>query len=635
MLAEKALWRLPGLRGTWAGHPGGPRGVLVVVGETKHACAGAAVSKRDDFLFVSLDKLLLEFVFQYEQDKSAKEDTIHRINECLENIKENKAAICKINETIKTTDEEIDYYHKHSKEIQDSCNNWKPTCDVFHKHEDYMQNQFATYQRTIEKDKKMYDDNLCEYKEVLKQHQLKYSKIPLSYEYYEKKRELEEIQSRVLAWTEQLKRNETLFIELSVPPPFPSLTKWTLHLVNLRVKTQAILKQANNISRGSSELKKKVKDMEIEINCINQHIAKLYETNSLLETPEEKNKNTEKRKELEERIFEKDEHVLAMNKIPQSNQLLPPHESQKSVRPIKMNSSEARVPDKKEECFMKWSKLPNIDFGQKENDTQVFNDSSMIKHSESPHIKTIKSSQDLMQFRLLTPQKKSSCNQWYEKRDADAESGDKGTGKQLRESKCSSQVICTEELVKPVESNSDEVEERTKSLSKTPEIPIFLRTSETTKTPESLEKILFSKTPPSEINRNANEVPGGQTRKDSPGFSFFPICTSRSPGLNLFGSSIFDSEMSSVQFDENPAVNINPLSSSQQEIGNLFGKSEGEDTFTFSFSADSSTHTFETKKDDFSFPFSFEQNESTMPSTVKHFSSPSISSQNSTQFSFF
>lgn len=27
--------------------------------------------------------------------------------------------------------------------------------------------------------------------------------------------------------------------------------------------------------------------------------------------------------------------------------------------------------DKKEECFMKWSKLPNIDFGQKENDTQV------------------------------------------------------------------------------------------------------------------------------------------------------------------------------------------------------------------------------------------------------------------------
>lgn len=61
------------------------------------------------------------------------------------------------------------------------------------------------------------------------------------------------------------------------------------------------------------------------------------------------------------------------------------------------------------------------------------------------------------------------------------------------------QVICTEEEVKPIESNSDEVEERTKNFSKTPEIPTFLRTSETTKTPESVEKILFSKTPPSEM----------------------------------------------------------------------------------------------------------------------------------------
>lgn len=37
--------------------------------------------------------------------------------------------------------------------IYDFFCSWKPTCDVFHKHEDYMQNQFATYQQTIEKDK--------------------------------------------------------------------------------------------------------------------------------------------------------------------------------------------------------------------------------------------------------------------------------------------------------------------------------------------------------------------------------------------------------------------------------------------------------------------------------------------------
>uniref|UniRef100_A0A8C6I1J0 RIKEN cDNA 4930447C04 gene n=1 Tax=Mus spicilegus TaxID=10103 RepID=A0A8C6I1J0_MUSSI len=38
------------------------------------------VSNMNDNLFVSLDRLLLEFVFQYEQDISIKEDTIQRIN---------------------------------------------------------------------------------------------------------------------------------------------------------------------------------------------------------------------------------------------------------------------------------------------------------------------------------------------------------------------------------------------------------------------------------------------------------------------------------------------------------------------------------------------------------------------------
>lgn len=67
--------------------------------------------------------------------------------------------------------------------------------------------------------------------------------------------------------------------------------------------------------------------------------------------------------------------------------------------------------------------------------------------------------------------------------------------------------------------------------------------------------------------------------------------------------------------------------------GNLFGKPEGEDAFTFSFPSDSSTHTFGAGKDDFSFPFSFEQDQNSIPpSSVKGFSS---SSQNTTQFTFF
>uniref|UniRef100_A0A8C0A7M0 Chromosome 14 open reading frame 39 n=1 Tax=Bos mutus grunniens TaxID=30521 RepID=A0A8C0A7M0_BOSMU len=461
----------------------------------------------NDSLFVSLDRLF----FQYEQDISTKEDIVQRINKCFEDIKEYKATVCKIHETINTTDEEIGHYCKHSKEIKDNCSNWKPTCDVFHKHEDYMQEQFIIYQETIEKDKKMYHGYICQYKDVLKQYQLKYSETPLSREYYEKKREYEEIQNRVLASTEQLKVNETIFMEFLVPSPFPSLTSWTLHMVNLRYKTQDILKHANQFSKRSCDLKKEVDDMEIEINYLNQQIARHYEMKNLPETLEEKNKNVEKRKELKERIFEKDpQPVLMLNKTLQNSQLFLPYESQKLIKPIKMHSSEPRI--------------------------------------------------------------------------IDAECGDKGTIRQLPESKCASQITYAEHFGKPIESNSDEVEERAGIFPRTPEIPLFLRTPEDVKAPDSVGKL--PKTPSIEINRNT--ATESQTQKDSPGFSFL--------------------------------------------MRNLFGKPEREDAFTFSFPSDSSTHTFGAGRDDFSFPFSLEQDQNSGLSSVKGFSS---SSQNTTQFTFF
>ncbi|XP_029808040.1 protein SIX6OS1 [Suricata suricatta] len=585
----------------------------------------------NDSLFVSLDRLLLEFGPLPPQASLLHSLTLLLL-ECFEDIKESKATICKIHETINTTDEEIGHYCKHSKEIKDNCSDWKPTCDVFRKHEVHMQDQFTVYQETIEKDKKMYHGYVCQYKDVLKQYQLKYSEMPLSHEYYKKKKEHEEIKNRVLACSEQLKMNEAILMEFLVPAPFPSLTKWTLHMVNVRCKTQNILKDARNFSKSSSELKKEIDEVEIEVNYLNQQIVRLHETKNLAETLEEKNKNIEKRKELKERsrIFEKDEHVLILNKTPQNSQLFLPYESEKLVRPMKMYSSEATVVDRKEESSVKQSKVANIDFRQKENNMQVLNDSTVNKHSKFSNAVAIKNSQNMMHFRLLTPQKQSDCNQWFEKGDTDTECEDKGTVRPLRESKCSSQVICAEHFGKSIENNSDEEEERTENFPQTPEIPLFLRTPEAVKTPEPLEKLLFPKTPSFEINSNI--MPEGQTQKESPGFSFLTNYTSRSPGLNLFDSTIFDSGISSDQFNEHySAGNLNPVSS-QQEIGNLFGKPEGEEAFTFSFSSDSSAHTFGTGKDDFSFPFSFEQDQNSTHSSVKGFSS---SSQNTTQFTFF
>ncbi|XP_052042680.1 protein SIX6OS1 [Apodemus sylvaticus] len=563
----------------------------------------------NDNLFASLDRLLLEFVFQYEQDISNKEDTIQRINKCLESIKENKANVSKICEAIKKIDEDIAFYCKHSKEIKDSCSNWKPTCDVFHKHEDYIKNQLTAYQETNEKDKKMYHDYICQYEDVLKQYQLKYSETRFSCKYYEKKKEHEEIKNRVLACTEQLQLNETILMKFLVPAPFPTLTKWTLYIVNLRYKTQDILKCANNFTKRSFELEKEADDMEIEINSLNKQMARLFESKKCTEALDEKNKNKEKRKEFEERdrIFEKDEQVS--NKSSQNSQLLLPCESRNFVRLINMNSSEPRVT---EESSANQSKFVRNDLRQKENDLQIFHDSGMDSNSKASHVPAVKSSQGFMQFRSQG-----------------AECGDKETEGHLRESKHSTQTLYIEHFGKSIENNSVE-EDRAENFPQTPDTPSFLRTPEALKTPESVEKMQFPKSPFFEINRTKNAPSEGQKQKDSPGFSFLMSYTSRSPGLNLFDSSVSDSEISSDQFNEHySAVNLNPPSS-QQGIGNLFGKSE-EDAFTFSFSSDSS-HTFGAGKDDFSFPFSFEQDQSTMSSSSsKDFSS----SQNKTQFMFF
>ncbi|XP_028608015.1 protein SIX6OS1 [Grammomys surdaster] len=578
----------------------------------------------NDNLFASLDRLLLEFVFQYEQDITTKEDMIQRINKCLESIKENKANVSKICEAINKVDEDIAFYYKHSKEIKDSCSNWKPTCDVFRKHEDYIKDRLTAYQETNEKDKKMYHDYICQYEDVLKQYQLKYSETRFSCKYYEKKKEHEEIKNRVLACTEQLKLNETILMKFLVPAPFPSLTKWTLYIVNLRYKTQDILKCANNFTEKSFELEKEADDMEIEISSLNKRIARLFENKKFSEALDEKNKNTEKRKEFEERMFEKDEQLS--NRSSQTSQLLLPCESRKYVRLINMNSSESRVTDKKEESSASQSTFVRSDSRQKENDPQIFYDSGMDSNSKSSHVPAVKSSQGFTQFRLNQP----NYNQWIEKEHIDPECGGKETVRQPKESKCSTQALYIEHFGKSVENNSVE-EERAEDFPQTPETPSFLRTPEALKTPESVEKMQFLKSPFFEINRTKNAAPEGQKQKDSPGFSFLMSYTSRSPGLNLFDSSVSDSEISSDQFNEHySAVNLNPPSS-QQGIGNLFGKSEGEDAFTFSFSSESS-HTFGAGKDDFSFPFSFEQDQNTMSSSSsKEFSS----SQNKTQFMFF
>ncbi|NXT80103.1 S6OS1 protein, partial [Zapornia atra] len=119
----------------------------------------------------------------------------------------------------------------------------------------------------------------------------------------------------------------------------------------------------------------------------------------------------------------------------------------------------------------------------------------------------------------------------------------------------------------------------------------------------------------------------------SPSFFSLMNFSQKSPGFNLFDSSVFGAENSSDETDENYSIgNLNTLSP-QKDIRSLFGKSENEDAFTFPFPSEPTSHAFGNGKDDFSFPFAFGQDQRSAQSpSVKGFHS---SLQNTKPFTFF
>ncbi|NXM22597.1 S6OS1 protein, partial [Ploceus nigricollis] len=119
----------------------------------------------------------------------------------------------------------------------------------------------------------------------------------------------------------------------------------------------------------------------------------------------------------------------------------------------------------------------------------------------------------------------------------------------------------------------------------------------------------------------------------SPAF-FSPMNFSqKSPGFNLFGSSLFGAQNSSDETEENYSVgNLNPLSP-HEDIGSFFGKPENEDAFAFPFPSESTSHAFGDGKDDVSFSFAFGQDQrSSQSPSMKGFHS---STQNTKPFTFF
>ncbi|NWT11922.1 S6OS1 protein, partial [Vireo altiloquus] len=119
----------------------------------------------------------------------------------------------------------------------------------------------------------------------------------------------------------------------------------------------------------------------------------------------------------------------------------------------------------------------------------------------------------------------------------------------------------------------------------------------------------------------------------SPAFFSLMNFSQKSPGFNLFGSSLFGAQNSSDEAEENFSMgNLSSLSP-HKDIGNFFGKPENEAEFAFPFSSDSTSHVFGDGKDDIGFSFAFGQDQrSSQSPSMKGFHS---SLQNTKTFTFF
>ncbi|XP_065493043.1 protein SIX6OS1 [Caloenas nicobarica] len=586
-----------------------------------------------DRVLSNLHKLLLEFVFQLEQISYAKEYEKQQIKLYTEKIKEKNNEIARLQENINNANDAIADLHKQNESSKESCNAWKPTYAILSKHEEYLKNELQALQEDTENERKMYQDYITQYKEVLKQHREKYAETPLAQEYYEKKKELEEIQTRVLKLSEKYKLKEDACLDIQEAVPFKSLNDWALHIASSRQKTQEMLKLAAAAAQESIELQKEADELEMKINYLKKKFEETTEDQNNSDITEGKNqKSLEKPKEFKERTFEESKHPSLLNEKHQLYKPLHvpsiPRKLVQSVQSIRFSMQRTETGREEKEKPMELSVATGSSSSLAETSSQMVIDTAGTKNPQIAQVPSIASLQNQMQFRLVIPPKQTTSNQQFESENAvianqEAKSGDKEAEDEPKDSSYipEDMHICFDSN----EDNADTAEESTEHFLRAPKTPEFVGMLDS-----KAKKTQFSKTAPFDFIGNLGCEEG--TSK-SPAFFSVMNFSQKSPGFNLFDSSVFGAENSSDEIEEGYSVgNLNPLSP-QKDIGSLFGKSESEDAFAFPFPSESTSPAFGDGKDDFSFPFAFGQDQrSSQSPSMKGFHS---SLQNTKPFTFF
>ncbi|XP_059330901.1 protein SIX6OS1 [Ammospiza nelsoni] len=576
---------------------------------------------------ISLDKILVKFASQIEKNHSAKEHVDHQINSYTAEITEKKNEIAWLEEKIKKSNEAIADLQKHNENSKRHCDAWKSTYVILKKHGEYLNNEMKALEEATETERKIYEDSITQCRMNLEEHHKKYTETALAQKYYQIKEEVEEIQKGVLKYLEKYKWKEDACLDILEAVPFASINNWAVHIASMRKKTQETLQLAEAAAQETIKLEKEAEELQMKFDCLTKSFKETKEDQNNSEKIEGKNqKSLEKPELFKERVFEEHEcPSLPKGKHQLFKTLHVPCIPQKFVQSVQSFRFSKQRPEtgkeeKEKSVELSVATSSSSNLAKNLSQTMVI-ETAGTNHPEIAQVPSTVSMKNQVKFRLSDLPKQLTSYQQFESGNARMASQE---AKHVDE-EADEHMDClyvpqdVHTGFKPNEDNPAIEEESAEPFLRAP------------KTPDLKGKNpYFSKTPLFDSIQNLGCEEG--TSK-SPAFFSHMNFTQKSPGFNLFDSSLFGAQNSSDETEENyPVGNLNSLSS-HEDIGSFFGKPENEDAFAFPSPSESTSHAFGDGKDDVSFSFAFGQDQRSPQSpSMKGFHS---STQNTKPFTFF
>ncbi|NXD26657.1 S6OS1 protein, partial [Spelaeornis formosus] len=141
---------------------------------------------------------------------------------------------------------------------------------------------------------------------TMQEHRKKYTETALSQKYYQKKKEVEEIQNRVLERLEKYKWKEDASLDMLGTAIANAFTKCLLAVHCTLKKT---LQLAEAAAQETAKQDKEAEELQMKINCLKKAIKEAEENQNNLKKIEEKNqKSLEKPEEVKKSVLEEREH---------------------------------------------------------------------------------------------------------------------------------------------------------------------------------------------------------------------------------------------------------------------------------------------------------------------------------------